>query len=202
MLYEVITETGKYKTISADVTEFSDSTILEFNYQLNPVVKTIDAIGIKLLDKNVVDSILSVLINKPFNNRIIAKAISKILRHYRLEGYLLADFERLDFDKQKGSLVLFFNEGLISNIKVVGNYTRETLITREVKLKTGDYFVYDKAKESLDNLTSSGFFKDIAMYIDDRITSYNVCYTKLLRFTQIQALMICGLNSEPFVPIW
>jgi len=160
-------ETGKYKTISADVTEFSDSTILEFNYQLNPVVKTIDAIGIKLLDKNVVDSILSVLINKPFNNRIIAKAISKILRHYRLEGYLLADFERLDFDKQKGSLVLFFNEGLISNIKVVGNYTRETLITREVKLKTGDYFVYDKAKESLDNLTSSGFFKDIAMYIDE-----------------------------------
>jgi NTE family protein len=160
-------ETGKYQSISVDVTAFPDSVILEFNYQLNPVVKTIDAIGIKLLDNKVVDSIFSVLINKPLNNRVIAKTISKILRHYRLEGYLLADFERLDFDKQTGSLMLFFTEGLISNIKVVGNYSRETLITRELKIKTGDYFVYDKAKESLDNLTSSGFFKDITMYIDD-----------------------------------
>jgi NTE family protein len=54
---------------------------------------------------------------------------------------------------------------LISNIKVKGNYTRETLITRELKIKKGGYFVYDKAKESLENLTTSGFFKDIAMYI-------------------------------------
>ncbi|MGB5847533.1 MAG: patatin-like phospholipase family protein, partial [Ignavibacteriaceae bacterium] len=158
-------ETGKYQSISMGVTEFPDSMILEFKYKLNPVVKTIDAIGIKLLDNQVVDSILSVLINKPFNNRVFAKTISKILRHYRLKGYLLADFERLDFDKITGTLILFFNEGLISNIKVKGNYTRETLITRELKIKKGGYFVYDKAKESLENLTTSGFFKDIAMYI-------------------------------------
>jgi NTE family protein len=158
-------ETGKYQSIGMGVKEFPDSIILEFNYQLNPVIQTIDAIGIKLIDNQVVDSILSKLIYKPFNNRVIAKTISKILRHYRLKGYLLADFERLDFDKQTGALMLFFDEGLISNIKVEGNYTRETLITRELKIKQGEYFVYDKAKESLDNLTSSGFFKDIAMYV-------------------------------------
>ena len=158
-------ETGKYQSVSVDVTEFPDSTILEFNYQLNPVVKTIGAIGITVIDNQVVNSILSKLINKPFNNRVIAKTISKILRQYRLRGYLLADFERLDFDKQTGALLLFFNEGLISNIKVKGNFSRETLITREIKIKKGDYFVYDKAKESLENLTSSGFFKDIAMYV-------------------------------------
>jgi len=158
-------ETGKYKSISMEVTDFPDSMFLEFKYELNPVVKTIDAIGIELLDNQVVDSILSTLINKPFNNRIIAKTITKILRRYRLRGYLLADFEKLDFDELTGSLILFFKKGLISNIKIKGNYSRETLITRELKLKKGDYFVYGKAKESLENLTVSGFFKDIAMSI-------------------------------------
>jgi len=158
-------ETGKYKSISMGVTEFPDSMILEFNYQLNSVVKTINAIGIKQLDDQVVDSILSILINQPFNNRIIAKTISKILRHYRLKGYLLADFERLDFDELTGSLMLFFNEGLISKIEVKGNFTRESLITRELQIKAGEYFVYDKIKESLEGLSSSGFFKDIAIYI-------------------------------------
>ena len=158
-------ETGKYKSISMDVAGFPDSIILKFNYQLNPVVKTIEAIGIKQIDKQVVESILSILINKPFNNRVIAKTISKILRHYRLKGYLLADFERLDFDELTGTLMLFFNEGLISNIIVKGNFTRETLITRELQIKRGEYFVYDKVEESLENLSNSGFFKDIAMLI-------------------------------------
>jgi NTE family protein len=158
-------EMGKYQSISMGVTEFPDSMILEFNYQLNPVVKTIDAIGIKQINNQVVDSILSTIINKPFNNKLIAKTISKILRHYRLKGYLLADFERLDFDELTGNLMLFFNEGLISNIEVKGNFSRETLITRELQINAGDYFVYDKAKESLEKLSSSGFFKDIVMYI-------------------------------------
>ncbi len=142
-------ETGKYQSIIMEVTEFPDSTILKFNYQLNPVVKTIRAIGIKQIDNLVIDSILSRLNNKPFNNRVIAKTISKILRNYRLKGYLLADFERLDFDELTGNLILFFDEGLISNIKVKGDFTGETLITRELQIKRGEYFVYDKAKESL-----------------------------------------------------
>jgi len=158
-------ETGKYKSISMEVAGFPDSIILKFNYQLNPVIKTIEAIGIKQIDKQVVESILSILINKPFNNRVIAKTISKILRHYRLKGYLLADFERLDFDELTGTLMLFFNEGLISNIIVKGNFTRETLITRELQIKRGEYFIYDKVEESLENLSNSGFFKDIAMLI-------------------------------------
>jgi NTE family protein len=158
-------ETGKYQSISMGVTEFPDSINLEFNYQLNPVVKTIDVIGINQINSQIVDSILSILINKPLNNRIIANTLSKILRDYRLKGYLLADFERLDFDELTGNLMLFFNEGLISNIEVRGNFTSESLISREIQIKVGEYFVYDKAKESLEKLSSSGFFKDIAMYI-------------------------------------
>jgi len=158
-------ELGKYQSIIMDVTEFPDSTILMYNYQLNPFVKTIDAIGITQIDSQVADSILAILINKPFNNRIIAKTISKILRNYRLKGYLLAGFERLDFDELTGNLILFFHEGLISRIKVKGKFTRENLITRELQIKIGEYFVYGKAKESLENLSNSGFFKDIAMYV-------------------------------------
>jgi NTE family protein len=161
-------ETGKYLSIMMEITEFSDSTILEFNYQLNPVVKSIDAIGINQINNQVINSVLSRLINKPYNSEAVAKTISKILRLYRLKGYLLADFERLDFDEITGNLILIFNEGLISDIEIIGNYSRKSLITRELKIKKGEYIVYHKVKESLENLTNSGFFKDIAMYVVEK----------------------------------
>jgi outer membrane protein assembly factor BamA len=80
---------------------------------------------------------------------------------------LLADFLRLDFDEITGNLLLYFDEGLISKIRVEGNYSRRTLVTREVPISEGDYFIYKNAKDGLEKLTSSGFFKDISMYVKE-----------------------------------
>jgi NTE family protein len=158
-------ETGKYKNIKMEVTRYLDSTILKFNYQLEATIKSVKTTGITQLDRSIVKLILSDLVNKQYNNRSITQKISDILKHYRKKGFLLAGFSQLDFNEFTGNLVLSFDEGLISDIRVEGNYTRETLITREVPLAEGDYFIYDKVKEGLDNLSSSGFFKDIRMYV-------------------------------------
>jgi len=158
-------ESGKYNNIRIELTELQDSTEIEFIYKLNPLIKHVKAIGITKVDSVIVNKIIFSLNNKPYNNKLIARTISLILKRFRYNGYLLADFTSLDFDELTGDLKLYFEEGLISEIQIEGNYTEPSLITREIPLKVGDYFVYDKVKRGLDNLRSAGFFNDVNMYI-------------------------------------
>ncbi|UCH66630.1 MAG: BamA/TamA family outer membrane protein [Ignavibacterium sp.] len=161
-------KTGKYKSIEIELTRLQNLTQLEFNYELNPIIKTIKTIGITQLDSTEVDLQLSPIKNISYSNRLVAKSASQILKLYRQKGYLLANLNKLDFDGQTGQLLLYFDEGIISSIRVEGNYTRETLITREIPIKEGDYFEYNKVKTGLDNLRSTRYFKDIALYVTEK----------------------------------
>jgi NTE family protein len=160
-------KSGKYKHIEIELNQHQNTTQLEFIYELNPTIKTIRTIGITQLDSVEANSLLHSLQNIPYSNRLIAQSISQILKLYRQKGLLLANLKKLDFDEQLGQLLIYFDEGIISNIRVEGNYTRETLITREVPIKVGDYFEYDKVKTGLDNLRSTRYFKDITLYVTE-----------------------------------
>jgi len=160
-------ESGKYKRIYIELTQFQDSTQINFFYELNSIINTIATIGITQLDSVEIRSALYPLQNTPYSNWHIAESISQLLKTYRQKGFLLANLLKLDFDEITGQLLLYFDEGIISNIRVEGDYTSETLITREIPLKEGDYFIYDKIKAGLDNLRSTRFFKDIALYVTE-----------------------------------
>jgi NTE family protein len=160
-------KSGIYKSIEVELTQFQNTTQLAFSYELNPIIKTIKPIGITQLDSVGVNSVLYSLQNIPYSNRLIAESISQILKLYRQRGFLLANLKNLDFDELTGQLLLYFDEGIISSIRVEGNYTRETLITREIPLVEGDYFLYDKVKIGLDNLRSTRYFKDVALYVTE-----------------------------------
>jgi NTE family protein len=160
-------KSGKYKHIEIELNQHQNTTQLEFIYELNPTIKTIRTIGITQLDSVEANSLLHSLQNIPYSNRLIAQSISQILKLYRQKGFLLANLKKLDFDEQLGQLLIYFDEGIISSMRVEGNYTRETLITREVPIKVGDYFEYDKVKTGLDNLRSTRYFKDITLYVTE-----------------------------------
>ena len=181
-------KTGKYKKISAELSEIDDTTTLNILFQLNPVIKAVRTNGINSGNEQAVDSILSALINMPINNRSIAEKISQVVNDYRSKGYLLANFNRITFDDLTGVLTLYFDEGIISKIRVEGKFSREALVTREVPIKPGDYFTYEKVKEGLDNLRSSRFYNDISFSIEKEngrnilIINVDEKETSILRF--------------------
>ncbi|MEJ2505996.1 MAG: patatin-like phospholipase family protein [Ignavibacteriaceae bacterium] len=163
---ETLYETGNFKNVSAEISEQNGSSILRFNYQQNPIVMGVKTIGVKIGDKDAINSTLSNLIAKPINNWQVAKDISEVLKYYRSSGYLLANCYRISFDELTGELILYFDEGKISEIRVEGKFARETLVTREIPIHSGDYFTYAKAKQGLDNLRSSRFYSDISLSIE------------------------------------
>ena len=160
-------KSDKYRNIKIDIVKNAGLNNLKFDFQLLPLIKDIKLIGITQIDSLTTGKIISKLKGNRYNGRRIVDVIKKILECYRKQGFLLADFKHLDFDNLTGTLMLYFDEGLISKIRIEGNYTRRTLITRELSIREGEYFTYEKARKSLDNLNSSGFFKDIKMYVVD-----------------------------------
>jgi len=148
----------------------------------------VNALGIEVEAKSVIDSILSALINKPYNNRRIAENIAGILKYYRSQGYILANFYKMAFNDLTGELSLSFDEGMISEVRVEGKFSRETMVTREVPIQPGDYLTYDKVKKGLDNLRSSRFYNDISFSIEKEnsknilIISVDEKETSILRF--------------------
>ena len=163
---EALYNTGRYKNIRAELTEKDDSAIIDFQFQPNPLIKGVEIIGNKVVSDSIINSILADLINEPMDNRLVADNISDVLKYYRSRGYLLANAYNISFDELTGDLILYLDEGMISEIQVEGKFKMEDLVTREVPISPGDYFTYDKAKEGLDNLRSSRFYNNISLNLE------------------------------------
>ena len=159
-------ETGDYKNVDAQITDYGKSSKIKFILEKNPLIKKINLYGISLIKQTQADSVFLPLINNPFNSKKLYSKIVKLLEKYRYLGYSLADLEKYDFNSSDGVLNLFFNEGKISKIIVKGNkYTNKSVILREFPSDEGTYFSYTEASEGLTNLRSTNLFDDIFLTI-------------------------------------
>ena len=160
-LYSIYS-TGNYKNLSAQVTQYQKYATVKFLAEKNPVIKKIDLSGISLISDSLAQSCLARLIGFPYSaKKVVANSIS-LINLYRNLGYSLAEIEKINFDAETGILYISVNEGRISAIEISGNKnTSRTIITREIPIKTGDYFNYNNIKLGLTNLRSTNIFDDI-----------------------------------------
>lgn len=159
---EDVYDTGDYESLEAQIEKKDELYYIEIMGSKRPEIKSYHTIGVQLINTKDVDSVLSAILNKSFNERRIITAIIDVLKLYRKEGYSLAYIKDILFDAESGELTLIFDEGMISKIYVVGNErTAETVITRELPIKEGDYFLSKNVEVGLTNLRSTNLFSDI-----------------------------------------
>ncbi len=158
-------DSGKYKNISFEIINEGGYNKGRFDYILNPVVNSISLIGIDSVDHQVVDSVFATLKGKPYTNAALVGRLIPALDYLHREGFILADFIKKDFDASTGNLILYFDMGMVSDIEVTGNYTRKSLVTREIPIGVGNYLDYDKLKTALQNLRSTGFFENVEINV-------------------------------------
>ena len=159
-------ETGDYKNVKAQITDYGNSSKINFILEKNPLIKKVNLYGISLIKQKKADSVFLPLINNPFNSKKLYSKIVKLLEIYRHLGFSLTDLEKYDFDSAEGVLNLYFDEGKISKIIITGNrYTNQSVILREFPLAEGAYFSYAEASDGLTNLRSTNLFDDIFLTI-------------------------------------
>lgn len=167
-LYKLL-ETGDYKSLSAQIVISDSGNILQLNREFNPVIKQVDLIGISQIHSERISSVFSSLKGERFSGNKVLDALLQLIEIYREEGYSLAGIQSIDFDKEKGRLKVFIDEGIISKIEIKGNEkTNENVITREFKFEEGDYFKINDVKEGLINLRSTKLFNNIDVVVREQ----------------------------------
>ncbi len=159
-------KSGEYKTLEAHVEYKGNRCSIEVIGEKKPTIKSYTVFGVEVVEKDLIDSILIYLLDKPFVEKKVVTSIIQIHSLYRARGYSLADLTDISFNQETGNLSLTFDEGKISKIFLEGNdRTDETVITREFPVKEGDYFLYQNIEEGLTNLRSTNLFSDVVFSV-------------------------------------
>ena len=158
---------GDYTDIKASVEKKNRYSVVKIEGRRNPEIKFVNVNGAALIKQTVIDSVFSSLTGRPYNaDEIISKLID-FVDIYRQQGYSLAEIRDVNFDAAEGILNIRINEGVISEIRIVGNkLTSESIIKREFPLEPGDYFIYQKVKQGLTDLNSTNLFNDILLTVN------------------------------------
>lgn len=166
-LYKLF-ETGNYKLLSVEITEFSDRCELDLKKQENPLVKDVDIIGVSVIPSDKISKIFTDIKNSNYSAKIISDRLIKLIELYRTEGYSLAEIQSVEFNQEENRLKIFVDEGIISRIDVEGNEkTNKGIITREFRFKEGDYFKIKDVEDGLKNLRSTKLFENIDLSVQE-----------------------------------
>lgn len=162
----MLSETGLYDSVYAEVETNGSSSSILFHAQENPRVVAAQIKGCTLVPACEVERELAPLIGSPLNVHSAQDAAERALRLYRKKGYSLARVDSLTFDSTTGALHMTLNEGVISKIDVQGGIrTRDSYVLSEFPLDVGDVFQIDNARKGLTNLNSSGLFEFVYLEI-------------------------------------
>lgn len=103
-------------------------------------------------------------INKTANRYEMYEFYEKLLGVVRKEGFSVIDIKRFYLD-DNGVLNVDFSEGLISDIKIKGNYkTRKSMLLNETDLSLDKPVLKSTLVESLGNIVGTNLFQQVSMY--------------------------------------
>ncbi len=146
--------------IGVDVLSVKDGKKVIFKVVENPLIKGVKIKGNTLIDEA---KILKAMQNKAgqvFNSALVSSDVQSVQKIFDEAGYTINNVYNVQFDGEV--LTLFVQENIIESVRVVGNdKTRDHVILRELKFKTGEVYDDKKITRSLQKIQNLGYFSEI-----------------------------------------
>ena len=163
---KAIYELGYFKDVRVKLESFREGYKVVFVVVENLAVKEINITGNTVVSKEEMREVMILQEGQIFSQKILKNDLTRISQLYKDRGYLLANIKEINFDEQ-GKLWITISEGYLEKILVEGNNkTKEKVITREINIKPGDLFDFEKVKKSLQKIYNLGYFEDVTMKLD------------------------------------
>ena len=163
---KAIYELGYFKDVRVKLESFREGYKVVFVVVENLAVKEINITGNTVVSKEEMREVMILQVGQIFSQKILKNDLTRISQLYKDRGYLLANIKEINFDEQ-GKLWITVSEGYLEKILVEGNNkTKEKIITREINIKPGDLFDFEKVKKSLQKIYNLGYFEDVTMKLD------------------------------------
>ncbi len=139
----------------------SGGVLLKIRVQENAPVTQFAFEGNQVLSTENISKLFADQLGKPQNLNQLSAAIDKVERAYHEQGYVLARVVDVK-DDPDGSISLSINEGVVSDIQVVGNKkTKNFIIKNAIKVKPGSVYNERQLTADLRKLYANGYFQDI-----------------------------------------
>lgn len=161
---ERIYSTGYFQDVYAEIVFQDDSFLLNYHLLENPSLNQIVFENNKVFSDSVLKEKLSFKSGEILNYKFVEKDLSSILDLYHQEGYVLADFNKIQFDSISKVLKVTIDEGNISKIEVQGNKrTKSWVIKRNIPVKTGQPYNALKTNQGISNIYATGLFDQVLL---------------------------------------
>ncbi len=168
--------TGFFSNVQAEPEDTDIGVRVTFFVLPNPVLKSVNTEGTKVLEAGVVDRIFGSQVGKITNLKDIQTGVKELEKYYQDKGYVLAQIVDIKATPD-GNINLVVSEGVIEDIKVafinedgktvdkegkpVTGTTRDFIITRELTIKEGEIFNKNTVQGDLQKVFALGLFEDL-----------------------------------------
>lgn len=168
--------TGFFSNVQAEPEDTDIGVRVTFFVLPNPVLKSVNTEGAKVLEAGVVDRIFGSQIGKITNLKDVQTGVKELEKYYQDKGYVLAQIVDIKATPE-GNINLVVSEGVIEDIKVafinedgktvdkegkpVTGTTRDFIITRELTIKEGEIFNKNTVQGDLQKVFALGLFEDL-----------------------------------------
>ena len=158
---EAVFNTGYFYDLYPEFTEVPEGVILTYHVLQNPILKEVIISGNTVEPTDKLKRLLPMRTGELLNSVALHEGVEAINKAYRDDDYILAKITDMNIDRD-GVLTLKINEGILEGYSVKGNTkTKDYVILREMRQKTGEPFNGKLAKRSVQRVYNLGFFEDV-----------------------------------------
>ncbi len=137
------------------------STVITITVDENDLVTGVNLSGTGPVPAADIRALLQTKEGRVLNLGTLKQDADRIKEYYTSKGYTA--LVSSDVVLEKGILNLPIIVGVVNKIKVVGaRKTREVVVTREMKLKQGDYFNVDQFGKDINRIFNTNLFEDVS----------------------------------------
>ena len=174
--------TGYFQDVKATPADTPLGVRVTFDVQPNPVLKSVQLEGARVVPAKVVSDIFSPQYGTTLNLRQLQTGIQSLTKWYQDNGYVLAQVVNVPKVAADGSVTLEVAEGVVEGLQVrfvnkqgedkdakgnpIRGRTRDFIVTREFELKPGDVFNRTTAERDLQRAFGLGIFEDIKLSLN------------------------------------
>ena len=158
---DAVYATGFFYDLYPTFEQVPEGVVLTYNVLENPVLKEVKIEGNTVETTESLMDLVTVKNGELLNSRTLQENVQAIQEKYRADGYILAKITDLNI-AQDGTLTIKISEGVLEDYKVKGNKkTKDYVILREMRQKTGEPFNANLARRSMQRVYNLGFFEDV-----------------------------------------
>ena len=158
---DAIYNAGYFYDLYPTFKKVPEGVIITYHVLENPILASVKIEGNTVESNETLNALMTVKQGEILNSRVLQQNVQAIQDQYRKDGYILAKVTDMDIDRA-GNLKLKVNEGVLEGYKVKGNTkTKDHVILREMRQKSGEPFNSKKARRSMQRVYNLGFFEDV-----------------------------------------